>query len=364
MTTSLCESTPGVKPLFYYRNTGGASIVGGPVYRGTADPRLVGSLLFGDYAKCVGWDSGNSRYGISTGCSGTTSLLALSPPFIPLTDTIDTEMSSNKLNRVTFSVCPQSECPYHKGQNSYVDARFYTFGEDNTGELYIGTTQTGVWRLVEPHLCGLIPAPSASSSLTPSGSFTPSRSPDASTSPSPGISPSSTSSNSRHPSTSASPSPSIAMSNSQTTTPSISLSDSPAPDPTARPLLIQPEMLCPGPDGVYDLHVGVARWETEAFGMTTRAYNGGVPGPTLLMVPGSIVRLRLHNQLEEEGEAGNLSLPDNTYRWPNTTNLHMHGMQVSPEGVADNVFRTLRPGEVALEYIYEVDADHPSGTFW
>ena len=50
-------------------------------------------------------------------------------------------------------------------------------------------------------------------------------------------------------------------------------------------------------------------------------------------------------------------------RLPNTTNLHVHGLHVSPEGVADNVFRQIRPGESAT-YEYELPANHPSGTFW
>ena len=46
-----------------------------------------------------------------------------------------------------------------------------------------------------------------------------------------------------------------------------------------------------------------------------------------------------------------------------TTNLHTHGLHVSPEGNGDNVFRMVEPG-AARDYEYAIPADHPTGTFW
>ena len=75
------------------------------------------------------------------------------------------------------------------------------------------------------------------------------------------------------------------------------------------------------------------------------SYNGQVPGPLLEMAPGDDLRIRLVNQLEEP------------------TNLHFHGLHVPPDGVADNIFREIAPGEVA-SYAFRVPEQHPAGLFW
>jgi FtsP/CotA-like multicopper oxidase with cupredoxin domain len=82
-------------------------------------------------------------------------------------------------------------------------------------------------------------------------------------------------------------------------------------------------------------------------GRRTRAlgYNGSTPGPTLRVAPGDVLRLTLANELDQ------------------TTNLHTHGLHVSPERNGDNVFRMVETGERAT-YEYVVPADHPTGTFW
>ena len=78
---------------------------------------------------------------------------------------------------------------------------------------------------------------------------------------------------------------------------------------------------------------------------TTLAYNGTVPGPTLKLRPGDRLRLKLVNKLDSG------------------TNLHTHGLQVSPEGNSDNVFVHIDPGET-FDYEYELGDDHPPGLFW
>jgi FtsP/CotA-like multicopper oxidase with cupredoxin domain len=47
----------------------------------------------------------------------------------------------------------------------------------------------------------------------------------------------------------------------------------------------------------------------------------------------------------------------------NDTNLHTHGLWVSPSGHSDNVLISIAPGS-AYRYHYELPADHPAGTFW
>ena len=74
-------------------------------------------------------------------------------------------------------------------------------------------------------------------------------------------------------------------------------------------------------------------------------YNGGVPGPTLRVRGGDTLQIELVN---------NLGVP---------TNLHVHGLHVSPQGNGDNVFVTVRPGQ-SFSYEYRLPADHPPGTYW
>ena len=45
------------------------------------------------------------------------------------------------------------------------------------------------------------------------------------------------------------------------------------------------------------------------------------------------------------------------------TNLHTHGLHVSPEGDSDDPFVMVGPGQ-RHTYRYQIPTDHPSGTFW
>jgi len=74
-------------------------------------------------------------------------------------------------------------------------------------------------------------------------------------------------------------------------------------------------------------------------------YADGVPGPTLRLRPGDRLQVQLRNNLDE------------------ATNLHVHGLHVSPEGNADNPFLTINAGET-FDYDYQLPPDHPTGTFW
>lgn len=86
--------------------------------------------------------------------------------------------------------------------------------------------------------------------------------------------------------------------------------------------------------------VRLAGRETSALG-----YNGTSPGPTWRVRPGDVVQVDLVNGLDEP------------------TNLHVHGLHVSPEGNGDNVFIEVREGET-FRYEYRLPDDHATGTFW
>ncbi|MFM5905120.1 MAG: multicopper oxidase family protein [Micrococcales bacterium] len=77
----------------------------------------------------------------------------------------------------------------------------------------------------------------------------------------------------------------------------------------------------------------------------TKTYNGSLPGPTLVAQPGDTIVVNFTNNLSE------------------STNLHAHGLNVSPEGNSDNVMLDIKPGET-FKYEYVLAADHPTGTSW
>jgi FtsP/CotA-like multicopper oxidase with cupredoxin domain len=75
------------------------------------------------------------------------------------------------------------------------------------------------------------------------------------------------------------------------------------------------------------------------------SYNGQVPAPRLEARPGDAVRIHFTN---------NLTQP---------TNLHYHGLHVTPTGNADNPFLEIPPGE-SLTYKFTIPKNHRSGTYW
>ena len=88
---------------------------------------------------------------------------------------------------------------------------------------------------------------------------------------------------------------------------------------------------------------GTIDWDGGRRFATT--YNGTAPGPTWRVRPGDTVVVTLRNELDEP------------------TNLHTHGLHVSPDGDSDNILVMVGPGE-SHTYTYEIPTDHPSGTFW
>jgi suppressor of ftsI len=75
------------------------------------------------------------------------------------------------------------------------------------------------------------------------------------------------------------------------------------------------------------------------------SYNGHYVGPTMHLVPGEHVKLTLVNRLTTP------------------TNLHFHGLHVSPSGSADNPEISVLPGHSFTYHLY-IPLDQPLGTFW
>ena len=96
--------------------------------------------------------------------------------------------------------------------------------------------------------------------------------------------------------------------------------------------------------------------------------------PQVELKPGNTFRLTLHNDLAKAEDMGipwlqapcESHAPDHNVPHCanyNLTNMHTHGLWVSPMGNSDNVLLTINPG-VSFTYEYNVPNDHPAGTFW
>ena len=100
-------------------------------------------------------------------------------------------------------------------------------------------------------------------------------------------------------------------------------------------------------DGVLELTLTAARAAVSVAGrpVFAAAYNGSYVPPTLRVHPGAVVRLRLVNDLDDD------------------TNLHTHGLSVSPLGNSDNVFLHVAPGG-AQDYEIRIPSTHAPGLYW
>ncbi len=92
-----------------------------------------------------------------------------------------------------------------------------------------------------------------------------------------------------------------------------------------------------------------------------RSYEGQSPGPTLRMKPGDTLKIRLVNDFPPNRDPA-----PQDYSRPhqfNNTNFHFHGAHCSPSGIADNVMRSMLPGN-SYDIEITLPADHTRGTYW
>ncbi|MEB3226177.1 MAG: multicopper oxidase domain-containing protein, partial [Synechococcus sp.] len=74
-------------------------------------------------------------------------------------------------------------------------------------------------------------------------------------------------------------------------------------------------------------------------------YNGQIPGPRIEVRPGDRLTIHFRNRLDQP------------------TNLHFHGLHLSPGDNQDNVFLHIEPGET-FQYELEIHPQQRAGTYW
>lgn len=103
-------------------------------------------------------------------------------------------------------------------------------------------------------------------------------------------------------------------------------------------------------------------WTQQMDAVDLRAFRGeGVDrfmAPVMRVSPGQVLRLGVANNLAPCG-------PGEIERFEcfNSTNIHTHGLWVSPGGNSDNVTISINPGE-RFDYEFAIPENHPAGTFW
>ena len=102
-------------------------------------------------------------------------------------------------------------------------------------------------------------------------------------------------------------------------------------------------------NGVLSATLTVQDVQTRAAGLDIASglstYNGMYTGPTLRVSPGDRLKLNVRNRMVEP------------------TNMHFHGLHVSPKGRQDNVFVVIDPMD-DFEYDVEIPADQSGGLYW
>ena len=149
-----------------------------------------------------------------------------------------------------------------------------------------------------------------------------------------------------------------------------------APAVEGAPLVEPPELRAAG--GVLDTTIN-AEYGYFALGnraAALRGYNGGPVGPTLRLRGGDTLKLTLANKLPPDCADCAPKLPANlplneictsgggsSPRSFNITNMHVHGVHVSPQAPADDITIPVAPG-ASYPYAYPIPHDHPPGTYF
>lgn len=124
-------------------------------------------------------------------------------------------------------------------------------------------------------------------------------------------------------------------------------------------------------DGELSVTLRLAYLSTTLDGkaVTLRSMGGSIPAPTLRVGVGETLRIKVVNELPPNPASGE---PVQHLRYPNSANLHTHGLHVSPGLVAPGVYGDyvmddprlgIMPGQ-SRQHEYRIRADHPPGAYW
>jgi FtsP/CotA-like multicopper oxidase with cupredoxin domain/peroxiredoxin len=95
-------------------------------------------------------------------------------------------------------------------------------------------------------------------------------------------------------------------------------------------------------------------------------YNKSLVGPTIRVKRGQSFRIRVVNSLNGPDDPGPDPRDNKFWEVPEgfcTTNLHTHGLHVSPSGNSDNVYLHIDPG-TSFDFQFQLPPNHVAGTFW
>ncbi len=117
--------------------------------------------------------------------------------------------------------------------------------------------------------------------------------------------------------------------------------------PVAGQALVEPQQLYPAANGILSVDLTARRHVIDVSGapILAQPFGNTLVGPTMHVSPGDTLRTIVDNRTSE------------------MTNIHFHGMHVSPKGKGDNVFRMFRPGTKSHSTIH-IPLDHEPGTYW
>jgi suppressor of ftsI len=108
------------------------------------------------------------------------------------------------------------------------------------------------------------------------------------------------------------------------------------------------------------------------FRLRTRTYKSSLPGPLMVTRPGRALRIKLINHLPADPPAAlpaGIDPVNNPHAF-NTTNLHVHGLQVIPHlflplGTVNPAAPLITVGSgQTFNYEFQIPDDHPSGLYW
>src|SRR5580692_7737440 len=102
------------------------------------------------------------------------------------------------------------------------------------------------------------------------------------------------------------------------------------------------------------LHAAIA-----ANGKNSFYFNGEPNAPTLRLSPGDQLKITYMNDLPANPRESCAINP-----CMDMTNLHFHGLMVSPDPPQDDVLSMMAMPGQALRYIVQIPKDHPPGLYW